>query len=213
MELDPNPADVDFVDAWQLFTVTGTNLENVEVRLNTTGSVGALTYSLDEVRPEVVDACPGDEETTEFTFTVPLGQEFALAGCREGEVSIELRNPEDDSLLKEYQATVGMIMEMMPTDELGTPDMVLASYSEETGLVEVSWTKAANAFGYIIIAINVNDINGDVVAVPLNDGDLEMESIGRLSAGATYDIYVAATGSRGSFTLSEPARVSVLGSG
>ena len=32
---------------------------------------------------------------------------------------------------------------------------------------------AANASGYIIIVINVNDISGDVVAVPLNDGDLD----------------------------------------
>ena len=76
--------------------------------------------------------------------------------------------------------------------------------------MEVSWVVAANAFGYIIIiAINVNDISGDVVAVPLNDGDLETESIGGLSPGATYDIYVAATGSRGKFTLSEAVRVTV----
>ena len=209
VELDPNPADVDFVDAWQLFTVTGSNLENVEIRLNTTGSVGALIYSLDEVRPEVVDACPGDEETTELTFTVALGQEFALAGCREGAVTIELRDPADGSVLEEYQATVGGIVEMVPTDGLGTPDMVSASYSEETGMVEVSWTVAANASGYIIIAINVNDISGDVVAVPLNDGDLEAWSVGGLTTGQTYDVYVAATGSGGRFTLSDAARATV----
>ena len=79
--------------------------------------------------------------------------------------------------------------------------------------MEVSWTRAANTFGYIIIAINVNDTAGDVVAVPLNDGDLEGASVGGLSPGATYDMYIAATGSRGRFTLSEPVRVSVLGSG
>ena len=31
-------------------------------------------------------------------------------------------------------------------------------------MVEVSWVVAANASGYVIIAINVNDISGDVVA-------------------------------------------------
>ena len=75
--------------------------------------------------------------------------------------------------------------------------------------MEVSWVVAANAFGYIIIAINVNDISGDVVAVPLNDGDLETQDLGGLTAGQTYDVYVAATGSRGKFTLSEPARVTL----
>ena len=181
----------------------------MEIRLNTTGSVGALTYSLDEVRPEVVDSCPEEGEAMPLVFTVLLGQEFALAGCREGEVSIELQNPEGGGVLEEYQTTVGGIVEMVPTDGLGTPDMMSASYSEETGMVEVSWTAAANASGYIIIAINVNDISGDVVAVPLNDGDLETWSVGGLSAGETYDVYVAATGNGGRFTLSDAVRVTV----
>ena len=207
VELDPNPADVDFVGAWQLFTVTGSNLENVEIRLNAIDDAGALIYSLADPRPAVADACPGDEETTELTFTVALGQEFGLAGCQEGAVTIELRDPTDGSVLEEYQATVGGIMEMMPTDGLGTPDMVSASYSEETGMVEVSWVVVANASGYIIIAINVNDISGNVVAVPLNDGDLDMWNLGGLTSGATYDVYVAATGSGGTFTLSAAAQV------
>ena len=92
---------------------------------------------------------------------------------------------------------------------LGIPSMVSAFYSDQTGMVEVSWTRAANASGYIIIAINVNDITGDVVAVPLNDGDLETWSVGGLTTGQTYDVYVAATGSGGRFTLSEAARVTV----
>ena len=97
--------------------------------------------------------------------------------------------------------------------ELGTATGVRVEPTGQSGEVAVSWTAAANASGYIIIAINVNDISGDVVAVPLNDGDLETWSVGGLSAGETYDVYVAATGSGGRFTLSEAARVSVLGSG
>ena len=71
------------------------------------------------------------------------------------------------------------------------------------GALQVSWTKAANASGYIIIAINVNDVNRDVVAVVLNDGDLDTQNISGLTPGATYDIYVAATASGGMNTLSE----------
>ena len=213
-ELDRDPADIAIVGEWELFTVTGGGLERVEVRLNTGGSVGALTYSLEEVRPEVADACPAEGGETPLAFTVLLDQEFGLGGCREGEVSIELRNAEDGSVLGEYRATVGVITEEEEaSDELGMPEGVSAAYAEESGLVEVWWSVAANASGYIIIAINIDDINNDVVAAVLNDGDLETGSIGGLRPGASYDVYVAATGSRGRFTLSEAVRVLVPGSG
>ena len=81
--------------------------------------------------------------------------------------------------------------------ELGTATGVRVEPTGQSGEVAVSWTKAANASGYIIIAINVNDISGNVVAVPLNDGDLDMWNLGGLTSGETYDVYVAATGSGG----------------
>ena len=93
-----------------------------------------------------------------------------------------------------------------PTDELGMVTDVVTGFNRG-GSLQVSWTKAANASGYIIIGINVNDVNGDVVSVPLNDGDLETWNIGGLTRGATYDIYVAATASGGRNTLSEAVRV------
>ena len=101
-------------------------------------------------------------------------------------------------------ATTMMATTMM--DELGTAMGVVFGVNRG-GSLHVSWTKAANASGYIIIAINVNDVNGDVVSVPLNDGDLETWNIGGLTRGATYDIYVAATASGGRNTLSDAARV------
>ena len=76
--LDPNPEDIDFVGEWEIFAVTGSNVETVEIRLNTAGSVGALTYSVAEPQPAVADACPAEEEVTPLVFTVPLGQEFGL---------------------------------------------------------------------------------------------------------------------------------------
>ena len=94
-----------------------------------------------------------------------------------------------------------------PPTELGTATGVTVTTTGQSGEVEVSWTRAANAFGYIIIAININDIGGFIGVVPLNDGGLEAGKMGGLNPGATYDVYVAATGSRGKFTLSQPARV------
>ena len=89
--------------------------------------------------------------------------------------------------------------------EAGVTDVITGF--NRGGALQVSWTKAANASGYIIIAINVNDVNNDVVAVVLNDGDLDTRNISGLTPGATYDIYVAATASGGRNTLSDAARV------
>ena len=92
---------------------------------------------------------------------------------------------------------------------LGNPTGLTATAASQSGEVSLRWTPAANASGYIIIAINVNDISGDVVAIPLNDGGLETSLVSGLTPGATYDVYVAATGTGGAFTLSEPARVTL----
>ena len=92
---------------------------------------------------------------------------------------------------------------------LGNPTGLTATAASQSGEVSLRWTPAANASGYIIIAINVNDISGDVVAIPLNDGGLETSLVSGLTPGATYDVYVAATGTGGTFTLSEAARVTL----
>ena len=94
----------------------------------------------------------------------------------------------------------------VPGGELGTVTDVITGFNRG-GALQVSWTKAANASGYIIIAINVNDVNNDVIAVVLNDGDLDTQNISGLTPGATYDIYVAATASGGMNTLSEATQV------
>ena len=109
----------------------------------------------------------------------------------------------------EYSDGMAMATTMMATtmiDELGTVTDVITGFNRG-GALQVSWTKAANASGYIIIAINVNDVNNDVVAVVLNDGDLDTRNISGLTPGATYDIYVAATASGGRNSLSDAARV------
>ena len=115
----------------------------------------------------------------------------------------------NSSGMGDYSDGMAMATTMMATtmmDELGTVTDVITGFNRG-GALQVSWTKAANASGYIIIAINVNDVNRDVVAVVLNDGDLDTQNISGLTPGATYDIYVAATASGGRNTLSDAARV------
>jgi hypothetical protein len=94
----------------------------------------------------------------------------------------------------------------VPDGELGTVTDVITGFNRG-GALQVSWTKAANASGYIIIAININDVNGDIVTDVTNSGDDENWNIRGLTRGATYDIYVAATASGGRNTLSESVQV------
>ena len=101
-------------------------------------------------------------------------------------------------------ATTMMATTMM--DELGTATGIGVGFNRG-GALQVYWTKAANAMGYIIVAIDTADsrtVGGDPVV--LNDGDAETRNISGLTPGATYDIYVIATGSGGAFELGEPYR-------
>ena len=129
---------------------------------------------------------------------------ITAVGAGEATITVTATDMDGESAMQTIMVTVMMATTMM--DELGTVTDVTAN-SFPGGALQVSWTKAANASGYIIIAVNVNDVNGDVVAVPLNDGDLDTWNIPGLTPRATYDIYVAATASGGRNTLSDAARV------
>ena len=101
-------------------------------------------------------------------------------------------------------ATTMMAPTMM--DELGATTGIGVGFNRG-GALQVYWTKAANAMGYIIVAIDTADsmVGGDPVV--LNDGGVETRNISGLTPGATYDVYVIATGSGGDFELGEPYRV------
>ena len=71
------------------------------------------------------------------------------------------------------------------------------------GTLQVNWTKAANATGYIVIAVNTANV-ADVGATPVNGGDIETANISGLTVGATYDIYVVAT-AKGGFAFPDAA--------
>ena len=71
------------------------------------------------------------------------------------------------------------------------------------GTLQVNWTKAANATGYIVVAVNTANV-ADVGATPVNGGDIETANISGLTVGATYDIYVVAT-AKGGFAFPDVA--------
>ena len=109
----------------------------------------------------------------------------------------------------DYSDGTAMATTMMATtmmDELGTATGIGVGFNRG-GALQVYWTKAANAMGYIIVAIDTADSTVDGDPVVLNDGDAETRNISGLTPGATYDIYVIATGSGGAFELGEPYRV------
>ena len=140
------------------------------------------------------------------SFSVVLHED-----AREGNITVFVSTDNVGSTTLRDNTSVIYGESDVPTDpgmdgELGTVTGVITGFNRG-GALQVSWTKAANASGYIIIAINVNDVNNDVIAVVLNDGDLDTQNISGLTPGATYDIYVAATASGGMNTLSEATQV------
>ena len=92
--------------------------------------------------------------------------------------------------------------EIMVTVEAAEPEEVGPATSVTTGpfnaggVIQVNWDAAPNATGYIIYAVNVDeldDANGQIVVAPVNDAAAETFNLGGLKSGDTYDIYVVAT--------------------
>ena len=136
---------------------------------------------------------------------------ITAVGAGEATITVTATDMDGESAMQTIMVTV-MMAPMM--DELGTPTGVVFGFNEG-GALQVSWTKAANGAGYIIIAVNTNDVNNDVVVAITNDGDDETQNISGLTRGATYQVYVAATGSgvdeagNAKFELSAPAEVMI----
>ena len=80
--------------------------------------------------------------------------------------------------------------------EVGPATSVTTGPFNEGGVIQVNWDAAPNATGYIIYAVNVDeldDANGQIVVAPVNDAAAETFNLGGLNVGDTYDIYVVAT--------------------
>ena len=90
-----------------------------------------------------------------------------------------------------------------PATDLGVATGVSVGPLNSGGTLQVNWTKAANATGYIVVAVNTANV-ADVGAIPVNGGDIETVNISGLTVGATYDIYVVAT-AKGGFAFPDAA--------
>ena len=80
--------------------------------------------------------------------------------------------------------------------EVGPATGVTTGPFNAGGAIQVSWGAAPNATGYIIYAVNVDeldDANGQIVVRAENDGAADTYNLDGLNVGDTYDIYVVAT--------------------
>ena len=137
------------------------------------------------------------------TATVDDMGMVTITGVAEGMATITVTATDPDGMYAMQTIMVTVMMATTMMDELGTATGIGVGFNRG-GALQVYWTKAANAMGYIIVAIDTADstVGGDPVV--LNDGDAETRNISGLTPGATYDIYVIATGSGGAFELGEP---------
>ena len=91
---------------------------------------------------------------------------------------------------------VTVTVEAAEPEEVGPATGVTTGPFNEGGVIQVNWDPAPNATGYIIYAVNVDELNnpdGQIVVAPVNDAAKETYNLGGLKSGDTYDIYVVAT--------------------
>ena len=88
---------------------------------------------------------------------------------------------------------------MVPTgEELGKATDIVEGSFNSAGTVQIDWTPAPNAGGYVIYAVNVaevNDPDGEVLTRAVNGGGTDTWNLDGLTVGQMYDVYVVATAS------------------
>ena len=93
--------------------------------------------------------------------------------------------------------TWGHGLATLPSPEaVGPATSVTIGPFNEGGVVQVNWDAAPNATGYIIYAVNLDeldDANGQIVVRAANNGATDTYNLDTLNLGDTYDIYVIAT--------------------
>ena len=82
------------------------------------------------------------------------------------------------------------------SDAVGPATNVTTGPFNEGGVIQVNWDAAPNATGYIIYAVNVDELDvadGEVVVAAVNNGATDTYNLDALNVGDTYDIYVITT--------------------
>ena len=82
------------------------------------------------------------------------------------------------------------------SDAVGLATNVTTGPFNEGGVIQVNWDAAPNATGYIIYAVNVDELDvadGQIVVAAVNNGATDTYNLDALNVGDTYDIYVIAT--------------------
>jgi titin len=80
-------------------------------------------------------------------------------------------------------------------EELGKASGISEGSFNSGGTVQIDWTAAPNAGGYVIYAVNVAQINDPVVTRAVNNASATTWNLDGLTVGQTYDVYVVATAS------------------
>ena len=119
---------------------------------------------------------------------------LTITGVAAGSATVTVTATDMDgaTAMQEIMVTV----EAAEPEEVGPATGVTTGPFNEGGVIQVNWDAAPNATGYIIYAVNVDELNnpdGQIVVAPVNDAAAETYNLGGLKSGDTYDIYVVAT--------------------
>ena len=117
-----------------------------------------------------------------------------ITGVAEGMATITVTATDiaDATATQEIMVTV----EAAEPEEVGPATGVTTGPFNEGGVIQVNWDPAPNAVGYIIYAVNVDELDdpdGQIVIAAVNDATAETYTLSGLKSGDTYDIYVVAT--------------------
>ena len=180
-------------------------------RMNTAPTAGAAiagqTVMVDAtvmVQSTITDADTDDTLTwsamsnmpTYATATVDNMGMVTITGVAEGMATITVTATDSMGAMATQEIMVTVTVEAAEPEEVGPATGVTTGPFNEGGVIQVNWDAAPNATGYIIYAVNVDeldDADGQIVVAPVNDAAAETFNLGGLNSGDTYDIYVVAT--------------------
>ena len=135
------------------------------------------------------------DKNGEATFTVQMPAD-AVAGTSVPITVNVLGTTISHTLVAMYGEADGTDSGMDPGVELDAVTDVTTGPFNEGGVIQVNWDGAPDATGYVIYAVNLDELDdedGQVVVKAVNDADAETYLLEDLTVGATYDIYVVAT--------------------